>query len=116
MTSGRPETTSTTHFIAPQTLSTAARSAADSGRSWPLPTSPTPSAYGRLADDHHADVVARQSVPRRPREYVTSRRRDLLDALRGSSCRVVVVPEPPCHVMVQPPVWLPRSSALLPAT
>ena len=29
---------------------------------------------------------------------------------------VVVAPEPPCQVMLQPPIWLPRSLALLPAT
>src|SRR5258708_4555018 len=43
---GRPDTTSTTHFIAAQTLSAAALSAALRSSVWPLPTSPTPSAYG----------------------------------------------------------------------
>ena len=43
---GRPDTTSTMHFTAAQTVSTAVLSAADRSRVWPLPTSPTPSAYG----------------------------------------------------------------------
>src|SRR5438046_5330027 len=29
---------------------------------------------------------------------------------------VVVAPDEPCHEIVQPPLWLPMSSALLPAT
>ncbi len=29
---------------------------------------------------------------------------------------VVIAPDEPCQVMVQPPLWLPMSSALLPAT
>src|SRR5690348_15537948 len=44
--SGRPDTVMTTHGSAAQTLSTAERSAMDSCIVWPLPTSPTPSAYG----------------------------------------------------------------------
>jgi hypothetical protein len=43
---GRPDTTRTTHFIAAQTLSTAALSAVEKSAVWPLPMSPTPSAYG----------------------------------------------------------------------
>ena len=36
-------------------------------------------------------------------------------------CRIVVaplvvLPDPPCHVIVQPPAWLPTSSAFEPAT
>src|SRR5262249_14318992 len=43
---GRPETTRIAHFIAPHTRSIAVRSAPESASVCPLPTSPTPSAYG----------------------------------------------------------------------
>ncbi len=110
---GRPETTSTTHFIAAHTLCTAAVSAAVSSRSLPLPTSPTPSAYGvsptTTTPTSYPDRDADASL-----EYVTCP-----PAFR-MPWRIVVPsvmsPEEPCQVMVQPPVWLPRSSALEPAT
>jgi len=69
---------------------------------------------GRFADDNDADV--RALAPEPSREYVT-------DAPPRTAARipcrivvpVVIAPLPPCHVIVQPPHWLPRSSAFRPA-
>jgi hypothetical protein len=127
--SGRPDTTITVHErAAAQTLSTAALSASLSiivcgGRS-PVspgskphcgpPTSPKPSAYGvspttttpSALCGTGADAVSLNVTSPREADRIPSR---------------IVSPgiwwfELPCHVIVQPPAWLPMLSALLPAT
>src|ERR1700755_2013618 len=108
---GRPETTRTAHFIAPQTRSIAVRSAALRLRSArPLPMSPTPSAYG-VSPTTTTPTSAPAIEAEGSLEDVTLASLPLI-ADRIDVAPVVVVPEPPCQVIVRPPAWLPMSSAL----